>query len=82
MYNLRRRPVHYQIGDYVWRKNKIQSDALNYVNVKLCPKFVGSFRIKKKIGSWTYELENEYGTSKGVWHVQDLKSFNDSDVGD
>ncbi|KAJ8984043.1 hypothetical protein NQ317_000004 [Molorchus minor] len=76
-YNLRRRPVQYNIGDKVWRNNKIKSDAVNYINAKLAPKFVGPFQIKRKIGSWTYELCDPSGQQKGIWHVQDLKSAND-----
>lgn len=80
VYNLRRRPVHYQTGDKVWRKNKVHSDAVNFVNAKLCPKFVGPFVIKRKVGSWTYELADESDNLKGIWHVQDLKPFQDADI--
>ncbi|KAJ8981007.1 hypothetical protein NQ317_015354 [Molorchus minor] len=73
VYNLRRRPVYYNVGDKVWRKNKIKSDAFNYVNAKLAPKFIGPFIIKHKVGNWTYELCNTSGQSKGYGYVQDLK---------
>ena len=72
-YNLRRRPVSFTVGQEVWRKNKSISDAVNYYSAKLAPEFVGPFRIKKKTGTCTYQLEDEYGNNKGVWHVQDLK---------
>ena len=73
VYNLRRRPVQYAVGQYVWRRNKVLSSALNYLNAKLAAKFVGPFRVKRRMGSCVYELEDEQGASKGVWHVQDLK---------
>ena len=73
VYNLRRRPVQYTVGQTVWRRNKAQSNALNYVNAKLAAKFVGPYKVKKKLGSWTYELVDENGRAGGVWHVQDLK---------
>ncbi|KAJ8966830.1 hypothetical protein NQ317_006272 [Molorchus minor] len=82
VYNLRRRPVHFSVGDKVWRKNKIKSDALNYIAAKLAPKFIGPFIIKQKTGSWTYELCDSSGQSKGVWHVQDLKHAHDTDPDD
>jgi predicted GIY-YIG superfamily endonuclease len=75
-YNLRRRPVQYQVGQSVWRKNKSLSDAVNYYSAKLAPEYVGPFVIKKKTGTWTYELQDQRGNSKGVWHVQDLKPDN------
>ena len=72
-YNLRRRPVQYAVGQPVWRRNKILSSAADHVNAKLSAKFVGPFRVKRRMGSWTYELEDVRGKSAGVWHVQDLK---------
>ncbi|ENN83588.1 hypothetical protein YQE_00057, partial [Dendroctonus ponderosae] len=72
-YNLRRRPITYVVGQRVWRKNKVLSNALNFFSAKLAPEFVGPFTIGKKTGTCTYELQDESGISKGVWHVQDLK---------
>lgn len=79
-YNLRRRPVHYSPGQRVWRRNKNLSDAANYYSAKLAPAFLGPFTIKRKVGSWTYELADEQGASKGIWHVQDLKLDNPPDA--
>lgn len=73
IYNLRRRPVTYQVGDEVWRKNKVLSDATKAIKAGLCPTFVGPFTIAKKLGSCSYELKDDAGRSIGVWHVQDLK---------
>lgn len=73
IYDLRRRSVQYTPGQRVWRRNKCQSDALRFFNAKLAPKFVGPFTVRRKVGAWTYELQDELGISKGVWHVQDLK---------
>lgn len=80
-YNLRRRVLQFAEGDRVWRRNKVQSDALNYVNAKLAPKFVGPFVITRKLGNWTYELSDETGNVKGVWNVQDLKPCHQIDPG-
>lgn len=76
-YNLRRRPLQFNVDDKVWRKNKVLSDASKYYSAKLAPGFVGPFLVKRKIGSWTYELQDELGNSKGIWHVQELKPFYD-----
>ncbi|KAH1008996.1 hypothetical protein HUJ04_001425 [Dendroctonus ponderosae] len=42
-------------------------------SAKLAPEFVGPFIIGKRTGTCNYELQDESGVSKGVWHVQDLK---------
>ncbi|XP_018572005.1 uncharacterized protein LOC108911524 [Anoplophora glabripennis] len=77
VYNLRRRPVHFKVGDQVWRKNKILSDASKNINAKLSPKFVGPFTVNQKIENWTYELIDGSGKSTGIWHVQELKPIVD-----
>lgn len=73
-YNLRRRPAYqFSVGQEVWRKNKSLSDAANHYSAKLAPEYLGPFKIKRKTGSCTYELEDLCGQSKGVWHVENLK---------
>lgn len=72
-YNLRRRHVQYNVGDLVWRKNYVTSDAARYFTAKLAPKFIGPFVISKKISPYIYELKNSRGKSLGSWHVKDLK---------
>ena len=80
-YNLRRRPLSFEVGDKVWRKNKSLSDATKYYAAKLAPEYVGPFIVKRKCGSWSYELQDDGGSSRGIWHVQDLKLFcNPSDI--
>lgn len=72
-YNLRRRPVSCFVGQRVWRKNKVLSNAANYFTAKLAPEFVGPFVVHKKTGTCTYKLKDLNGVNKGIWHVQDLK---------
>lgn len=76
-YNLRRRPVEYQDGQLVWRKNKVISDATKHFSAKLAPVYIGPFVVKKKIGNCTYELTDESGNPAGRWHVQELKPVNE-----
>jgi hypothetical protein len=73
VYDLRRRPVQYLVGQQVWRKDKSLSDATANYSAKLGPKYIGPFVISRKCGSWTYELADEHGNNKGIWHVQELK---------
>ncbi|KAJ8983149.1 hypothetical protein NQ317_016248 [Molorchus minor] len=73
-YNLRRRDEQFLPNDLVWRKNYVQSDASKYFAAKLAPRFVGPYRVAKRLSPWTYELvdnENKFG---GVWHAKDLKA--------
>jgi hypothetical protein len=56
----------------MWRKNFRQSDAAANYAASLGPKYVRC-RVKAKIGSTTYELEDLSGKSIGKYHVQDLK---------
>lgn len=72
-YDLRRRPATFEVGDTVFRRNYVLSDAAKHFNAKLAPKFVGPFIIYRKVSSTTYELSNDTGVLKGVWHAKDLK---------
>lgn len=72
-YNLRRRPVEYNVGDIVWHKNHALSNKSKFFSAKLSPRYVGPFRIKSKLGRWSYELEDDSSKSCGIWHVNDLK---------
>lgn len=74
-YNLRRREVQYEEGQYVWKRNKVLSDATKDFSAKLAPKYIGPFRVRRKIGYLTYELVDENERNLGRWHVQDLKPY-------
>lgn len=72
-YNLRRRPIQYTIGQQVYRRNFVLSDASKYYTAKLAPKFIGPFIVHKRLSPWVYELRDMDGNAKGVWSVKDLK---------
>lgn len=74
VYDLRHRAANFTVGDSVWKKNYVLSDASKYFNAKLAPKFIGPFFIKRKVSYQTYELSDSSGKSKGVWHAKDLKA--------
>jgi hypothetical protein len=75
IYDLRRRDVTYEVGDRVYRRNFVLSDASKYFSAKLANKYVGPFVVKKKLSPWTYELYDLDGRTRGVWHAKDLKSY-------
>lgn len=73
-YDLRRRDVQYLPNELVWRRNHALSDASKYFTAALAPKYTGPFVIAKKLSPWTYELKDQDGKHRGVWHAKDLKS--------
>lgn len=72
-YNLRRRSEQFLPNQLVWKKNFTLSNAAKYYTSKLAPKFVGPYRIKKRVSPWTYELVDDTGKSIGIWNAKDLK---------
>lgn len=75
VYDLRRRDERFVLGQKVWKKNFVLSDASKRFSSKLAPAYVGPFLIKEILSPCTYRLEDENGTDKGVWHVSHLKAF-------
>lgn len=73
-YNLRKREISFSIGDKVWRRNKVLSNAANKFAAKLAPKFV-LCTVTKKLSRLVYTLSNPDGSTAGNWHVKDLKPY-------
>lgn len=71
-YNTRSKNIKHQIGDVVYKRNFISSDASKRINAKLCPKFTKA-KIRKIIGSSLYELEDMNGKVIGIFHSKDFK---------
>lgn len=70
-YNLRRRDDKLRMGQQVWRRNHVLSDATKYFSAKLGPKYVGPFTITNIVSPWTYELLDHTGRTS-TWHIKDL----------
>lgn len=81
-YDLRRRDQQFLINDQVWRRNYIQSDASKYFAAKLAPRYLGPFRIAKRLSPWTYQLVDAENKYSGVWHVKDLKAHPPDHISD
>lgn len=62
----------FEVGNIVYKRNYIQSDAINYKSAKLCPKYV-KCKVVAKISDVIYELEDIHGKNIGKWHIKDLK---------
>ena len=73
-YNLRRRDVEFYVGDRVWRRNKVLSNAANKFTAKLGPKYILSI-VKRKHSKLVYGLSDGNGTKVGRWHIKYLKPY-------
>lgn len=74
-YNLRHRNEKFVLGQSVWKRNYVVSDASKQFTAKLAPKFIGPFKISKIVSPWSYELvDSNNNKSIGIWNAKDLKS--------
>jgi transposase InsO family protein len=73
-YNLRRRDVRYALGQKVWKRNYVLSNAANFFAAKLAPRFAGPFIVSHIVSPWTYRLVDDCGRDLGIWHAKDLKA--------
>lgn len=73
-YNLRTRMFakSFAVGQLVYRKNMKQSSAVENYNAKLGRQYLPC-RVKAKIGSSSYELEDLRGKNLGIWPAVHLK---------
>ncbi|GLV37534.1 hypothetical protein CBL_20346 [Carabus blaptoides fortunei] len=78
-YNLRRRPLSFSVGDTVWKRNYVLSDASEYIASKLAPRYIPCL-VSKKVLHLTYRLKDSNGKDIGVWHVKDLKPEPDDET--
>lgn len=71
-YDLRRRICNYSVGEIVWKRSKLLSNADKQFMAKLAPKFEKAI-IVAKISSDVYQLKSLRGKDLGNWHSSDLK---------
>ncbi|KAG6439144.1 hypothetical protein O3G_MSEX000524 [Manduca sexta] len=71
-YNERRRTCEYKVGDLVWKRTKVLSNADKTFMSKLAPKFEKAI-VVERISSDVYKLKSLKGKDLGKWHSCDLK---------
>jgi hypothetical protein len=71
-YDLRKRTLRFKVGDIVWKRNFVLSNAAANFAQKLAPKYVRC-TIREVTGPLTYRLRSDDGKNLGIWHVKDLK---------
>ena len=64
-YNASRREVRYNLGDKVWKRNRVISSALQGVAAKLAPKFAGPYTIAAQLRPNVYEVVDQDRRAKG-----------------
>ena len=74
-YDLRRRPIIYEIGEPLLRSEKTLSNKADNIAKKLNKNFEGPFFIKTKISPTIYEIKNKKGESLGNWNVKNIKTY-------
>ena len=75
LYDARRREPKFEVGDYVWKKNRVLSSTAQGVMAKLAPKYVGPYEILEKKGPNTYKLVDQEGDIEDLVHAEHLKPF-------
>lgn len=71
-YNLRSKPQSFNIGQEVFRRSFVQSCSGKNFNAKLSPLFIKS-RVREKLGSHYYLLEDLQGRTLGTFHAKDIR---------
>jgi hypothetical protein len=72
----RRRPVEFEEGDHVYLKvSPLRGMRTFKVKGKLSPRFIGPFRIFRRVGEMAYQLElpDNLSDVHDVFHVSQLK---------
>ncbi|KAG5890345.1 hypothetical protein JTB14_002972 [Gonioctena quinquepunctata] len=78
-YNLRKRPgENYQIGDEVWKKNHVLSNAAEGFAAKLALAYIFC-TVHRVISPLVYQLVDKDGKNVGKYHMKDLKRYRGSE---
>lgn len=72
-YDLRTRNENFSVGQQVFRRNFAQSNFEKKFNAKLAPVFLPA-KIREKLGSHYYILEDSQGKLIGTYHAKDIRS--------
>ena len=74
-YDAGRREDTFQVGELVWKRNRVLSSSAQGVTAKLAPKYAGPLMIRAIKGSNTYELLHSDGFVEDLVHAKDLKKY-------
>ncbi|GJU32027.1 putative reverse transcriptase domain-containing protein [Tanacetum coccineum] len=74
--NVRRKPLEFQVGDHVMLKVSPRKGIIRFGKQgKLNPRYIGPFKILKRVGlvAYTHELPKELSNVHSTFHVYNLK---------
>ncbi|GKE44474.1 putative reverse transcriptase domain, ribonuclease H-like domain, aspartic peptidase domain protein [Tanacetum coccineum] len=74
--NVRRKPLEFQVGDHVMLKVSPRKGVIRFgKRGKLNPRYIGPFKILKRVGpvAYTLELPKELSNIHSTFHVSNLK---------
>ncbi|GJW95910.1 putative reverse transcriptase domain-containing protein [Tanacetum coccineum] len=74
--NIRRKPLEFQVGDHVMLKVSPRKGVIRFEKWgKLNPRYIGPFKILKRVGpvAYTLELPEELSNVYSTFHVSNLK---------
>lgn len=71
-YDQFRSSVIFEVGEFIYLRNYVKSDASKGICKKLSPKYVPG-KITSKISPVAFEISDLDGKPLGKWHIQDLK---------
>lgn len=72
-YDLRSRSINYKVGDIVWLKNRVLSNAIKGITDKLSANY-RKCTIKKRVGTNSYEVEDMEGKNLGIFNTDCMKT--------
>ncbi|XP_069147120.1 uncharacterized protein [Solanum lycopersicum] len=76
--NVRRRPLEFEVDDWVYLKVSTMKGVMRFGKKgKLIPRYIGPYRIFKRIGNLVYELEllQDLVAVHPIFHIFMLKKF-------
>nr|GFA61793.1 putative reverse transcriptase domain-containing protein [Tanacetum cinerariifolium] len=74
--NVRRKPLEFQVGDCVMLKVSPRKGVIQFrIREKLNPRYIGPFKILKRVGpmAYTFELPEELSNVHSTFYVSNLK---------
>ena len=76
-YDQGRKDVKFKVGDMVWRKNHVLSDASKHFSKKLAPNLIGPYQVLEVLSDTVYRLSSDSDSNKKNpnAHISELEEY-------